>query len=272
MKYESAFSGRVDAPTRRGARAPVRSCVCKAVPSHGAVRARSRVLVAALLAAGTVRADDFWTGAHDRSRLRAAAWFGVVDQQLLASNRTFTYTTSSGKSLALDGAKLGAMQSLAGNLGVRVYWRGPFYASAEGFFGGAVVPSAYDKHQNLFAAGDLRFTAEGGGALGVDVARHSVVETAFEAYVGARAFNFFVYHGTGVRRVWYGEGVVEPRARVSVWVARQLTVDLWAGTNLVEPGEARLGLTLTIRIGQRRPLSLTRSGASSSSRPRGSPR
>lgn len=213
---------------------------------------RLSVVVVLLSLAGAARADDFWTAERDRGRLRAAAWCGVVQQQIIAANRTFTYQTMGGESLPFDGAKLGAMESIAGDLGLRVYFRGPVYVSFEGLFGGVFVPTAREKRDDLFVGADLRLSAEGGGAVGIDLTPRALVHASLEAYGGARVLTFFLYHGTGVRREWFGEGVLEPRARLSVRVAHSITIGLWAGTNLIEPGESRIGLVLTIHTGGRR--------------------
>ena len=211
-----------------------------------------RVLVLVLSMEGVARADDFWTAERDRGRLRAAAWCGVVEQQILAANRTFTYQTMGGASLPFDGARLGAMESIASDLGLRVYVRGPIYVSFEGLFGGVFVPNAREKRDDLFVGADVRFSAEGGGAVGVDLTPQAILHASLELYGGARVLTFFLEHGTGVRREWFGEGVVEPRARLSVRVARQITIGLWAGTNLIEPGESRVGLVLSVHMGERR--------------------
>jgi len=215
-------------------------------------------LAVALLAPSPARADDIWKTVekHDRSRLRASVSIGVSDRQVLAYGRSFDFVTTSGKTLSLDGAALGAMQDVGVDLGVRVAFLGPAYAGFEVTLGGLAVSSAKDKSQSLFVVGGPRFAMGAAGVLGVTCLRRGRLQVGLEIVGGGWATTFFLYREKGGgytgRRETYGEGIVEPRARVDFWIDRRSTLGVWAGTDLVVPGEAAFGATFDVHFGARR--------------------
>jgi hypothetical protein len=219
---------------------------------------RPRWTLAALVIATAIdaRADNLWSESNDQARLRANLSLGVMYRQVLAYGDQLDYVTRSGAKLPFDASAFGPMQEVALDFGVRVYFVGPTYLGLESFLGGIGVGGAVDESSRLFVSGGVRFFGGAGGVLGVRLFRRGVVQIGAELFAGAQIATFFLYHVTGGpyftgHREILAEGIIEPRARIDLWLSRTLTLGLWAGTNFLEPGEPELGAALVVHLAKK---------------------